>query len=372
MRRSMNFKYLGKSRIKISSIGLGTNFVANIQTDEKKLIYLIQKALDNNINFFDTAEVYHTGHSEKLIGKALKKKRDKVIIATKFSPEHSGYKDVLKAAEGSLKRLQTSYIDLYQTHWPNPIVPFEETLKALEKLIKTGKVKHIGVSNVSLRQLKNIKKTSKFPIVSLQTEYNLLERSAEVDLLPFCEKNKITIIAYTPLNSGNILKLKKYSKIFSNLSKKYNRGVSQIILNFLVSHSSVVAIPATTDVTHLEENAQSTDFVMEKQDIQLLAKAFATKITNIDTAKIRVAILNNHAAYQTVEEALDNKLNLFPSPLMLSEDIKKGDFLKAVRVRVLKKKEGNFEYELVGGRIRYWAYVLAYNGKKPIPAIVED
>jgi len=367
----MKYKNLGNSKIKISSIGLGTNFIADIHKDEKKLIYLIQKALDSNINFFDTAEVYHNGYSEKIVGKAFKKRRDQVFIATKFSPQHCGYREVLKATEGSLKRLQTDYIDLYQVHWPNPIVPIEETLKALEKLVKLGKVKHIGVCNFSLRQLKDIQKVSKLPIVSLQTEYNLLERSIEQDLLPYCEKNKIINIAYTPLNSGNILKIEKYSKIFLNLSKKYNRTVSQIILNFLISHLSVVAIPATTNIIHLEENAKSAEFRLEKSDIDLLSKAFTTEVINIDTRKIKVATIVDHAAYKTVKEALNNKLNLFPSPVILSKDLQKGDFLKPVKVRKLEKKDGIFEYELVNGRIRYWAWVIAFNGKKPIPSIIE-
>ncbi|OGH18537.1 MAG: hypothetical protein A3F31_04995 [Candidatus Levybacteria bacterium RIFCSPHIGHO2_12_FULL_38_12] len=368
----MKYKNLGKSKIKISSIGLGTNFVANIQKDEKKLMYLMQKALDKSINFFDTAEVYHNGYSEILVGKAFKRMRDKVVIATKFSSEHSSYKDVLKTAEGSLKRLQTDYIDLYQIHWPNPIVPIEETLKALEKLIKAGKIRHIGVCNFSQRLLKDIQKASTLPIVSLEIEYNLLERTIEYDLLPYCEKNKITTIAYTPLNSGTILKTEKYSKIFLNLSKKYDRTASQIILNFLISHPSVVAIPATTNIIHLEGNAKSTEFVLEKSDIDLLAKTFTSKVINIDTGKIRVVSITDHAAYKTVEEALSNKLNFFPSPAMLSKDIQKGDFLKPVRIRTVQKKDRIFEYELINGRIRYWAWVIAFNGKKPIPAIVED
>lgn len=367
----MKYKDLGKSKIKISSIGLGTNFVFDTSKDEKKIIYLIQKAVDNKINFFDTAEVYHNGYSEILVGKALKKRRDKSIIATKFSPEHSSYREVLKAAEGSLRRLQSDYIDLYQIHWPNPIVPIEQTLKALEKLTKDGKVKYIGVCNFSLRQLNNTQKLSRLPIVSLQTEYNLLERSAEQDLIPYSEKNKITNIAYTPLNSGNILKTKKYSKLFSNLSKKYNKTISQIILNYLISHPTVVAIPATTNIAHLKENVKSFEFRLKKSDIEQLLKIFTTKITNIDTAKIRVATFADHVAYQTAEEALANKLNFFPSPLMLSVDIQKGDFLKPVKVRKLQKKDGIFEYELLNGRIRYWAWVIAYAGKKPIPSIIE-
>lgn len=368
----MKYKSLGNTNIKIGSIGLGTNFYPYRSDNHQKLIHLMQKALDLGLNFFDTAEVYHNGDSEKLIGKAFKKNRDKVVIATKFSPENAEYGKVLKSAEGSLKRLQSHYIDLYQIHWPNPIVPFEETLKALEKLVKDGKVKQIGVSNFSLRQLKDAQRVTKLPIVSLQAEYNLLERSIEYNLLPYCENNKITTIAYTPLNSGSILKKQKYLKLFSNLSKKYNKTASQIILNFLTSKSSVVAIPSTTSVTHLQENAKSSDFSLEKKDIQIISDAFITKIIAIDTSKIKVADINDHFAYKTIEEVKENRHNFFPSPVMLAEDLKRGDFLKAVRVKALKKKEGDFEYELVGGRIRYWAYVLAYNGKKPIPVIIED
>lgn len=368
----LKFKNLGNTKTKISSIGLGTGtgFKYLNKKRDQDLIYVLQKALDLGINFIDTAEVYFNSHAEDLIGKAFKKDRRKVFIATKFSPEHSSYKEVLKAAEGSLKRLRTDYIDLYQIHWPNPLVSIEETLNALEKLIKSGKIKYIGVSNFSLRQLKEIQKSSKLPIVSLQTEYNLLERSIEADLLPYCQKNKITVIAYTPLNSGNILITEKFSKIFSALSKKYNKTISQIILNFLISHPEVVAIPATTSIAHLEENTKSADFVLDKNDIQFLSKTFTTKVVNIDTKKIKIAAIDG-SAYKTIEEALTNKLNFFPSPMMLSEDIKKGDFLKPVKIRELQEKEGNFEYELLGGRIRYWAWVIAYNGKKFIPAIIE-
>lgn len=367
----MKFKNLGDTQTKIPSIGLGTGtgFADTNTSKDKELVYLLHKALDLGVNFIDTAEIYFAGHAEKLVGKAFKKRRDKVFIATKFSPEHSDYKRLLKAAEGSLKRLKTDYIDLYQIHWSNPIVPLGETLKALEKLVSAGKVRHIGVCNFSLRQLKDIKTISNLPIASLQTEYNLLERSVERDLLPFCKKNKITVIAYTPLNSGNILKIEKYSKIFLKLGKKYKKSASQIILNYLISHEQVCAIPATTNFHHLEENAKSAEFILEKKDFKLLEKVFETRIKYIDTAKIRVASQADHAAYQTVDQALANKLDFFPSPKMLSEDIKKGDFLKPVKLRKINEK--NFKYELVGGRIRYWAWVIANNGKKPIPAIVE-
>jgi len=368
----MNYKQLGTSTRNISNIGLGTNFIADITKDEQKLISLIHHACDSGINFFDTAEVYHNGYSETLLGKALRKKRVDVFIATKFSAEHSAYQDVLHSAEKSLKRLDTDHIDLYQIHWPNSIVPFEETLRALDKLVQDGKVRHIGVSNFSLRQLKEIKKLSNLPIMSLQSEYNILERLAEQDLIPYCEKNSITFIAYSPLNSGAMFNAKKHTNVLARLSKKYNKTHSQIFLNYLVSHSPVVAIPATTSTVHLQENTDSTSFVLEKKDTDLLIKTFAVKVTPLETKKIKVASIPGHSAYSTLEEAILNKFNLFPSPQMLSADMSQGDFLKPVKVRTLTSKDGTFEYELINGRIRFWAWVIAFGYDKPIPAIIEE
>jgi len=370
----LRFKTFGNTKDKISSIGLGTGtgFGYIDKKTDQQLVYVLQKALDLGVNFFDTAEVYFDGHSEKIIGKAFKKRREKAFIATKFLPENSGYKELLKAADESLKRLQVDYIDLYQIHWSNPIVPVRETLKALERLVKKGKIKYLGVCNFSIRQLKEIRKFSKIPIASLQSEYNLLERSAELDLIPFCEKNKMSFIAYTPLNSGNILKKEKNIKMFSNLSGKYGKTATQIILNYLIQHPNVIAIPATTNIVHLMENIKANDFTLEKQDLKILKKIFTPKLIYIDTGKIKVAYTRDHAVYKTLKEALENKLNFFPSPEMLSDDIKKGDFLKAVKVRKLKKIDGIFEYELLGGRIRYWAWVIAHRTSKPIPAIVEE
>ena len=127
----MIFKNLGNSAVKISAIGmgLGGNFGKN---SDLQSIDLIKTAVDNGTNFFDTAEVYLDGHSEEILGKAIKKIRDRVIIASKFSPNHSRKKGVIKALDGSLRRLKSDYIDLYQVHWPNLKVPLEETISTLE------------------------------------------------------------------------------------------------------------------------------------------------------------------------------------------------------------------------------------------------
>ncbi len=358
------------SKIPKIGLGTGTGFESQNKYRDKKLISLIRGSVNLGLKLIDTAEVYFDGHAEVLIGTALKKIRKKIFIATKFSPQHNSYKDVIRSCEESLRRLQTDYIDLYQIHWPNPNTDIEETVAAMEKLVKIGKIRYVGISNFSLRQLKIVRGVLKFaPLVSLQTEYNLLDRTVEDFILPYCQKNNITLISYSPLNAGAILKNPQYLEKLNSLSKKYSVTASQIILNWIVSHKNVIAIPGTTNIGHVKENFGSLYFKLSASDKFMLNNVFKQNIIYVPVQDINVLTSGNHKAYQTLQQALSNKLNFFPSPLMLSEEVYKGDFLKPVKLQ--KSESGKYKYDLVGGRIRYWAWVIAHKGKKPISAIVE-
>src|SRR4030042_2592352 len=180
----MIFKRLGNSDLVISAIGLGTGsgFGHLNNRRDNELIRLIEEAQDLGINFFDTAEIYFNGHSEELLGHAIHTRRDKVIIASKFSPNHSKKNAIIKALDGSLRRLNSDYVDLYNVHWPNLLVPLEETISTLEYKVKTGKIRFVGVSNFSLKRLKRtLKALNKIPLSSVENEYNFSERSAEAD-----------------------------------------------------------------------------------------------------------------------------------------------------------------------------------------------
>jgi len=192
---SIEYKFLGITGEKIPSIGLGTwglgGYSRSSSANDEKEIELIRYAAEKGLTFIDTAEMYGAGHAEELVGQAVKDIRSKVFMATKVSPEHLRYDDVIKACERSLKRLQTSYIDLYQIHWPNPRIPLRETIKALERLAEEDKIRYIGVSNFSVELLKEaISLTSKHDIVSNQVEYSLLSREIEKDLLDFAKNIK--------------------------------------------------------------------------------------------------------------------------------------------------------------------------------------
>ena len=209
----MEYRKLGNSGLKVSEISLGGN-VFGKWADEPTSITVINLALDMGINYIDTADMYGQGRSEEIVGKAVKDKRPQVVIATKFGfPMGNGSNNsgasryyIMKAADASLRRLQTDYVDLYQVHLPDPITPIEETLRALDDLVRTGKVRYIGCSNFAAWQLCEALWISKVnnlhSFVTVQPRYNLLERQIEAELVPCCQAYNIGVIPWGPLVGG--------------------------------------------------------------------------------------------------------------------------------------------------------------------------
>ena len=209
----MEYRQLGPSGVQVSSIGLGTNnFGGTI--DAERSAAVVHQAVELGINFIDTANTYGRGLSEEHIGHAVKGIRSQVLIATKVSgaigegPNSLGNSrhHIMEQVEASLRRLQTDYIDLYQIHWTDPNTPIEETLRALDDLVHQGKVRYIGCSNFAAWQVCEAVWASKLlnltPFVSVQPEYNLLNRAIERELVPFCQAYNIGIIPYFPLANG--------------------------------------------------------------------------------------------------------------------------------------------------------------------------
>jgi len=209
----MDYRRLGNSGLKVSEISLGGN-VFGKWADESMSIAVINHAFEMGINYIDTADMYGQGRSEELIGKTVKSKRSQFIIATKFGfpmgdgPNESGASRyyIMKAVDASLKRLQTDYIDLYQVHLPDTATPIEETLCALNDLVRTGKVRYIGCSNFAAWQLCEALWISKInnlqSFVTVQPRYNLLERQIETELVPCCQAYNIGVIPWGPLVGG--------------------------------------------------------------------------------------------------------------------------------------------------------------------------
>lgn len=371
----MLFRTIGDDTSPISAIGQGCMGVGGyLDVDaslDSKQVDALKLGIDLGMTLIDTAEVYGKGHSEELVGRAVAGARDRVFIASKVSPENTGYDDMLRSAESSLRRLKTDYIDLYQIHWPYPKVPIEESMRAMEQLVDEGKVRHIGMSNFSVKELREAQASLKsHRIVSSQSEYNLFDRTIENCILPYCEENNILTIAYSPLDQGRV-EFGMGGNLLTELAAMYEKTTAQIVLNWLISRPSVSVIPKATNPIHIRDNAQAADFTLSPEDIERINRAFDCKPLAVPPDQIRPVQggQGNRRVYETVEEARANELGFAPSPTDLSRDILEGESIKPIRVKSCTDTE-EYEFDLVEGRIRYWAWVIAYDGRKPVPALI--
>ena len=209
----MEYRQLGNSGLEVSVLGLGTNNFG-MRCDEAQTAKVLDQAIETGVTLIDTANMYSAGKSEEFIGKALKGKRDRVLLATKFGlamgkgPMTKGgsRKHMMDSVDASLKRLQTDYIDLYQVHFVDRRMPVEETLRALDDLVRVGKVRYIGASNYDAWHLCEAHWTahqhSLNRFVSVQNHYSLLKRDLEREITPFCQAYGVGIIPFFPLESG--------------------------------------------------------------------------------------------------------------------------------------------------------------------------
>jgi diketogulonate reductase-like aldo/keto reductase len=280
----MEYHEFGETGFKVSDIGMGTYYdpaylavslVLRHQGARTQKIAALRKGMELGINLIDTAEIYQT---EDVVAEAIKgHERENLFIATKVSWNHLRYRSVLNAAENSLKRLKCSYIDLYQVHMPNRRVPVEETMRAMEKLVDEGKVRHIGVSNFSLEQMKKTEEAlAKNKLASNQVEYSLKVRKVESDLLSYCEQKHIAILAYRPIAHGLLVKPEGQLKlIMDEISQEYGgKTPAQIALNWLMGKSRMVfPIPRASRPERVIEDAGSVGWSLKAEDMKKLEEA---------------------------------------------------------------------------------------------------
>ncbi len=255
-------KALSNTGVLIPEIGLGTSSYHGSAE-------LLRKGMDAGALFIDTAESYGT---EPVVGQAVAAIRRRVFVATKVSPEHFRFTDVLRAADKSLERLGTDWIDLYQLHRPNAMVPIEETLSAMEQLVDAGKVRFIGVSNFSDAQLERARRaTRKHPIVSNQVRYNVVDRSIESGLLEYCQTHGITIIAHSPFahDFRRIVDCDPAGALAS-LARSTGKTMAQVAINWCLCKEGVVVIPRSNNTEHLLENCGASSWRLTVEQLQFL------------------------------------------------------------------------------------------------------
>ncbi|MBU1012978.1 MAG: aldo/keto reductase [Bacteroidetes bacterium] len=299
----MKKQKLGNSDLMASAIGLGCMGMSEWYgpTNDEESIATIKLALEMGLNFFDTADVYGNGHNETFVGKALKKVRHKVIIATKFGflPSEGGLNGrpeyVKKACDASLLRLGTDYIDLYYLHRIDPNVPIEETVGAMANLVHEGKVRYLGLSEVSVKSLKRA--YAIHPITALQSEYSIWVRDIETEIMAACRELKVAIVPYSPLGRGFLTgKLKSVEQIsgekdyrkdiplfqgdnfesnlkiveaLEKIATAKNCKTSQIALAWIRSQGNdIFPIPGTKRRTYVKENLESLKIELSPDELE--------------------------------------------------------------------------------------------------------
>jgi len=329
----MELRNIGSSDIQVTPLTFGAWAIGGWRwggnVDKKAAIDAIHKAIDMEINSIDTAPVYGLGLSEEIVGEALESKRDKVNILTKCglrwdiqkgeyffdsndlngNPikiyKYSGKESIIQECEKSLKRLKTDYIDLYQIHWPDSTTPIEESMEALQKLLKDGKIRAASVCNYEVKHLEEARST--LAIVSDQMPYSMVNRGIEKDVIPYCIKNKMGVLAYSPLQRGLLtgkvtpnyqfkgddhrkdnpfFTIENRKKVLDLLAKikpiaeGHNATVAQVILNWTVHRPGITtALVGTRNIKQAEENFKALDFKLTDNELtQITQWADETKL----------------------------------------------------------------------------------------------
>ncbi|WP_297548836.1 aldo/keto reductase [Thermococcus sp.] len=267
MPRVSDLKRIGDD--KVTSIGMGTWGIGGYESPDysrdRESVEVLRYGLELGMNLIDTAEFYGAGHSEELVGKAIKGfDREEIFIISKVWPTNFGYEKARKAARASVKRLGT-YIDLYLLHWPGESwKKIEETLHALEELVDKGLIRYIGISNFDLELLKRSQEAMrKYEIVANEVKYSLRDRWPETNgLLDYMKREKMALIAYTPLEKGTLAK----NECLAEIGRKYERTAAQVALNYLIWEENVIAIPKAGRKEHVEENFGAMGWRLSKGD----------------------------------------------------------------------------------------------------------
>ena len=263
---------MGSTGVMVPEIGLGTwKYRGGVEP--------LQTGIGMGSSFIDTAEMYRT---EDVVGQVIASRREEVFLATKVSGSHLRRDQVLRAADASLRLLNTDYIDLYQIHWPNRGVPIAETMGAMESLVDSRLIRYIGVSNFRLGELQEAQNAmSHHPVVSNQVLYSLKDREIERDLLPYCQEQGITIIAYTPLADGSLAGKSRFPvrqsrgiNALEAVAVETSKTMAQVALNWCTSRPNVIAIPKSNSLARTQENCGASGWRLPPTQVNTLDDAF--------------------------------------------------------------------------------------------------
>ncbi len=279
----MFYRRLGMTNVQIPVIGQGTWKFGEDRSHADREIEALRLGLENGMSLIDTAEEYAKGGSERIVGEAIKDVRKDVFLVTKVSSKHCSYEGVLQAAESSLERLQTSYIDLYLQHWPSPQFEVAETMSAMAELVERGWVKHVGVSNFSPELMKEAQNAlGKHPLVCNQVGYHLNDRAIENDVLPYCRSNGITVMGYSPFGYAPEVFGKRgfppvgteERALLEEIGAKHGKTAHQVALNWILRQEGVVTIPKAANIQHIRDNLNAIGWALDEKDQERIYSSF--------------------------------------------------------------------------------------------------
>lgn len=296
-------KFRDVAGVRLSAVGLGTWQFGSREWGYGPVYALgiapevVASSLDAGVNLVDTAEIYGFGRSERIVGRALAERRDEAFIATKLFPILPVDPIVTRRAHLSARRLGIDVIDLYQVHWPNPVVPLSATMGPLARLQREGLIRHVGVSNFSLDQWRRAEELLGAPVLSNQVRYNLIDRRIEREILPWAQQHDRLVIAYSPLQQGmlsagygpdnipkglrsntaaflpeNLRRSEHLFEVLRRVADAHDANAAQVSLAWCLRRPNVIVIPGASSVAQAESNAEAADLELtDDEDAELTA-----------------------------------------------------------------------------------------------------
>ena len=260
----------------IARIGQGTWDVPLAGARRDEAARALRRGIELGMTHIDTAEMYGSGGVEEFLGEALRGiARERLFVTSKVLPENAGYDGTIAACERSLQRMRLEYLDLYLLHWPGPH-PLDQTMRALEALVTTGKARHIGVSNFDLDELREAQSyLQAVPLFANEVLYHLGERGVDARLMPYCREQDIAVIGYTPFGRGSAEAIdRRGGGVLARIARERDATVRQVILNFLTRLPQLYAIPKAASVAHVEENAGALAWSLDAAEIAAIDAAY--------------------------------------------------------------------------------------------------
>ena len=257
----------------IPVIGQGTWYME--RDGRQEAVAALRAGLDAGMTHIDTAEMYGSGRVEEIVGEAIAGRRDEVFLVSKVLPQNAGYQGVLRACEGSLRRLRTDRLDVYLLHWPSRH-PLEETIRAFTHLVRTGQTRFWGVSNFDVEDLDAaLRIAGPRAIACNQVVYHLKERAIEHAVIPWCERHEVAVVAYSPYGSGDFPTPRSHGgTVLQEIASARGATARQVALAFLIHRPSIFAIPKASEIAHVMENAGAEAVALTAEDLRRIDEAF--------------------------------------------------------------------------------------------------